>query len=41
MLDTINVREVAEFGMKATEEVLEDIIKITSLGYQLKKLIAR
>lgn len=41
LLDTINIREVAEFGMTATEEVLEDIIKITSLGYQLKKLIAR
>ena len=41
LLDTINIGAVAQIGVDATEEVLEEIIKATTLGYQLRKIFSR
>lgn len=40
-MDNINIHSISELGAEATNQVLEEIIKITRLGYQVRKLFVR
>ncbi len=41
LLDKVNIHEVAQLGMDAAEEALEEIQRVAGFGYQLRKLFSR